>query len=123
MTSVERTREVKEHSCYIGRIVKVAIDRQLGTKHPDHGVEYPVNYGYIPGTMAADGDELDAYVLGVEVPINTFDGRVIAMIHRLNDNDDKLIVTDGKNFSNDEIRAMTRFQEQWFDSEIVRRPI
>jgi len=59
----------------------------------------------------------------VEIPINTFDGQVIAMIHRLNDNDDKLVVTYGENISDDEMRAMTRFQEQWFESEIGRQPI
>jgi len=61
-------------------------------------------------------------VLGVEKPIETFDGPVIAIIQRLNDNEDKLVVTDGKQFSDDEIHEMTYFQEQWFKSKIIREP-
>jgi len=110
----------KDSSQFIGQTVEVKIDRPLGSKHPKWGFEYPVNYGYIPDTKAADGDELDAYVLGVEEPIETFLGKAIAMIHRLNDNDDKLIVTDGEEFDDDEIRDKTNFQEQWFESEIFR---
>ncbi len=97
------------------------MDRPLGSTHPKHGFEYPVNYGFIPGTEAPDGEELDAYVLGPDEPLKTFEGRCIAIIHRLNDNDDKLIVCeDGKEFDDEKIRELTNFQEQWFESEIVR---
>ena len=123
MNDAKRIDEVKENSKYIGKKVNVVIDRQLGTKHPKHGFEYPVNYGYIPDTMSADGEELDVYVLGVDEPIETFSGTVIAMIRRFDDNEDKFIVTDNKEFNDDEIREMTNFQEQWFKSEIIRKPI
>lgn len=106
---------------YIGKIVKVVMDRPLGTKHPKHGFVYETNYGYIPNTISGDGEELDAYVLGVSEPINEFEGRVVAIVHRLNDDDDKLIVVkDGTNFSDEQIRAFTNFQEQWFKIEIIR---
>ncbi len=105
---------------YLNKIVKVVMDRPLGSKHPKHGFEYPVNYGYIPGTVSGDGEELDAYVLGEDKPLEEFEGKVIAIIHRTNDNDDKLVVTDGKNLSDDEIRKATHFQEQYFESEILR---
>ena len=106
---------------FLGELVTVKIDRPLGSKHPKHGFEYPINYGYIPETKAPDGEELDAYVIGAKVPLVSFEGRCIAIIHRLNDDDDKLIVCeDGLEFNDDEIREQTNFQEQWFDSEIVR---
>ena len=106
---------------YIGKIVHVKMDRPLGSKHPKHGFVYEVNYGFIPNTVSGDGEELDAYVLGVDTPLDEFDGRVIAMIHRTNDDDDKLIVVpDGTNLTDDEIRKLTNFQEQWFESVIVR---
>ena len=106
---------------YIGKIVKVVMDRPLGSKHPKHGFEYPVNYGYIPNTISGDGEELDAYVLGVNEPLNEFEGKVIAIIHRTNDNDDKLIVVPkGMQLSDEEIRIQTFFQEQWFESIILR---
>ena len=106
---------------YIGKIVKVVMDRPLGSKHPKHSFEYPVNYGYIPNTISGDGEELDAYVLGVNEPLNEFEGEVIAIIHRTNDNDDKLIVVPkGMQLSDEEIRKQTFFQEQWFESIILR---
>lgn len=106
---------------YIGKKVLVKMDRPLGSKHPKHGFIYPVNYGYIPNTISGDGEELDAYVLGEYSPLDTFEGIVIAIIHRINDNDDKLVVVkDGKNYSDDQIRALVEFQEQWFESIIIR---
>ena len=106
---------------YIGQIVEVEMDRPLGTKHPKHGFVYPVNYGFVPGTISGDGEELDAYVLGEHKPLESFTGRVIAIIHRTNDNDDKLVVMqDGRNYTDEQIRALTEFQEQWFESEIWR---
>ena len=107
---------------YLGKVVEVTMDRPMGTVHPNHGFIYPVNYGYIANTVSGDGEELDAYVLGIHKPLDTFTGEVIAIIHRLNDNDDKLIVVEkGKNYSDEQIRALTEFQEKWFKSEIIRK--
>ncbi len=104
---------------YLGKEVEVVMDRPLGSKHPKHGFVYPVNYGYIPGTVSGDGEELDVYVLGEDKPLKTFKGVVRAIIHRTNDNDDKLVVTSlEKNFDETQIREMTKFQEQWFESVI-----
>ena len=106
---------------YIGKFVNVVMDRPLGTKHPKHGFVYEVNYGYIPNTVSGDGEELDVYVLGEFMPLQEFTGRVIAIIHRTNDDDDKLVVVkDGKNYTDEQIRALTEFQEQWFESIILR---
>ena len=106
---------------YINKIVVVKMDRPMGSKHPKHGFIYPVNYGYVPNTISGDGEELDAYVLGVYQPLETFEGKVIAVIHRINDNDDKLVVVPkDKNYSDKQIRALTEFQERWFESEIWR---
>lgn len=106
---------------YLGKTVVVKMDRPLGCKHPNHGFIYPVNYGYIPNTVSGDGEELDAYVLGVHKPLDEFEGVVIAIIHRINDNDDKLVVMEkGRNYTDEQIRALTEFQEQYFESEILR---
>lgn len=106
---------------YIGKIVNVKMDRPLGSVHQKYGYIYSVNYGYIPNTISEDGEELDAYVLGEHNPLEKFKGRVIAVIHRLNDNDDKLVVVkDGKQYSNEQIDALVEFQEQWFKYEIIR---
>lgn len=107
---------------YLGKIVKVKMDRPLGSVHPKHGFIYQVNYGYIPNTISGDGEELDAYVLGIHKPLNEFEGEVVAIIHRTNDNDDKLIVMEkGRNYTDEQIRALTEFQEQWFESIILRK--
>ena len=107
---------------FLGQIVTVKMDRPLGTKHPKFGFTYPVNYGFIPNTVSGDGEELDAYVIGPVVPLDTFTGRVYAIIHRTDDDDDKLIVApDGKNPTDAEIEEKTKFQEQWFKHIIVRQ--
>ena len=104
-----------------GRIVTVTVDRPLGTRHPNHpDILYPVNYGYIQGIMAPDGEEQDAYILGVEVPVAEFTGEVIAIVHRLDDVEDKWVVAPvGTTFSPEEIQKQLAFQEQYFHSEIL----
>lgn len=107
---------------FLGKTVKVKMDRPLGSKHPKHGFIYPINYGYIPNTISGDGEELDVYVLGVFSPIDEFVGVVRAIIHRTDEDDDKLIVMpQDKDYSDEQIRALTEFQEQYFESEIIRQ--
>ena len=107
---------------YIGKIVHVVMDRPLGSKHPKHGFVYETNYGYIPNTISGDGEELDAYVLNIDKPLNEFDGEVVAVIHRLDDDDDKLIVLPkGTQIDDEGIIKKTYFQEKWFKSEILRK--
>ena len=106
---------------YLGQRVSVQIDRPLGSVHPTHGFRYAVNYGFVPGTIASDGEELDAYVLGVREPLPAFTGRCIAVVHRLDDDDDKLVVVpDGVTLTDDEIRSQVAFQEQFFRTQIIR---
>lgn len=106
---------------YLGTEVAVVMDRQLGSKHPKHGFVYECNYGYLPDTVAADGEEIDAYVLGVTEPLEKFTGTCVAIIHRTNDVEDKLVVVPkGISLTDEEIRTQTHFQEQWFESVIVR---
>lgn len=108
---------------YIGQIVSVKIDRPLGSKHPKYGFEYPVNYGYIPFTKSGDGEELDAYVLAVDKPLKEYVGRCIGIIHRTDDDDDKLIVVpEALDLSDEEIENTTSFQEKWFKHILVRDP-
>jgi len=106
---------------YLGKKIHIIIDRSLGTKHPKWNFIYPINYGFIPDTLAADGEEIDAYLLGVFEPISDFTGICIAIIHRINDNDDKLIIVpENKDYTNDQIMALTEFQERFFKSTIIR---
>lgn len=109
---------------YLNKNVEVIIDRPLGSKHPKHDFIYPVNYGYVPNTISGDGEELDCYVLGIFEPIKEFKGKCIAIIHRLNDNDDKLIIVpEDRKFSNKEIDVLVEFQEKFFKHEIIRENI
>lgn len=106
---------------YLGKILDIEIDREFGSKHPKHGFIYPVNYGYIPNTISGDGEELDCYLLGVFEPVKTFKGKCIAIVHRTNDDDDKLIIVpENKEYSNDAINALVEFQEQYFEHIIIR---
>ena len=104
----------------IGETVKVIIDRPLGTYHPKHkDIYYSVNYGYIPRIIAPDGEEQDAYVLGIDEPLKEFTGIVIAIIHRLNDIEDKFVVVpQGISLTKEEIVRQVKFQEKFFKIEI-----
>jgi len=105
----------------LGKIVKVIVDRPLGTYHPKHkDIYYSVNYGYVEGMIAADGEEQDAYILGVNEPIREFNGKVIAVIHRFNDIEEKWVVAPDKaSFTKDEIMQQVDFQEQFFKTKII----
>lgn len=106
---------------FLGKEVEVVIDRPLGSKHPKHGFVYEVNYGYVPNTKSSDAEELDAYVLGVDKPLEKANGICIAIIHRTNDDDDKLVVVpEGMDISIEEIENLVKFQEKWFKHEIIR---
>lgn len=106
---------------YLQQIIAVVVERPLGSRHPRWGFVYPVNYGYVPNTVSGDGEPLDVYVLQVEEPLKTFTGICIAVIHRLDDNDDKLVVVPvGINLTDAEIQEQTAFQEQFFQSVIIR---
>ena len=105
----------------IGNTVKVIVDRPIGTRHPRYkDTVYKVNYGYVPGITAADGEDQDAYVLGIDEPISEYVGKVIAVIHRLDDEENKWIVApEGVSFTKDEIMKKIYFQEQYFKTEII----
>jgi len=106
---------------YLGKEAKVIIDRPIGAKHPKHDFVYEVNYGYIEGVIAPDGEELDAYVLGIIEPIKEYTGMCIAIAHRKDNDDDKLIIVpNGINIDDKEILKLISFQEKWFDTEIIR---
>ena len=105
----------------IGKRVKVIIDRPLGSVHPKHpNILYPINYGYVKEYIGGDGEYQDAYVLGVEEPVSSFEGVVIAIIHRTNDTEDKWVVApEGMFFTISEIKDKVLFQEQYFDFQIL----
>lgn len=105
----------------IGRRVSVTVDRPLGSAHPNHpDLIYPVNYGCVEGLIAPDGEEQDVYILGIDKPIERFEGIIIAVIHRLDDVEEKWVAApENMRFSKDEILAAVEFQERFFKSEIL----
>ncbi len=106
---------------FLNKIVDVSIDKPMGCIYSKFKTLFEVNYGFIPNTLAPDGKELDAYVLKVKKPLEKFTGRVVAIIHRTNDDDDKLIVIpDGESITDEEIKKLVEFQEKWFKHQILR---
>ena len=105
----------------IGDIVKVTVDRLMGSYYPNHkDMYYPINYGYVEGVMAPDGEEQDAYILGVDEVVEKFTGKIMAVVHRNDDVEEKWIVApEGMTFTKEEIREQIHFQEQYFDSKIM----
>lgn len=105
----------------IGKEITVTVDRPLGSVHPRYAnIVYPVNYGYVEGITGGDGEEQDVYILGIDRPIETFTGKVIAVVRRLNDDENKWITApDGVSFTKEEITAAVYFQEKYFDFEVI----
>lgn len=105
---------------FLGQIVEIKIDRALGSAHPKHpDLIYPVNYGFIPGVFGGDGEELDVYLLGVDGPVFKSSAQIIAVVHRLDDEEDKLVGAPvGTHFTKAEIEKSVAFQEQYFKTEV-----
>lgn len=97
--------------------VTVKIDRPLGSYHPKYkDLYYPINYGYVEGIIAGDGEEQDAYIIGINEPLETFTGNIIAVIHRINDNENKWVVAkENTNYTVQEIEKQVQFQEKYFE--------
>ena len=109
---------------YLGKTVKVMIDRPLGYVHHkgEKMLVYPINYGYIPNVLGGDGEELDVYVLGVSKPVDSITCRVIGIVHRENDVEDKLIAApEGMGFTEREMADAIDFQEKYYKTRIEAR--
>lgn len=104
----------------LGEIVTVIVDRPKGSVHPRYmEMKYSINYGYIEGVIAPDGEEQDAYILGIDEPVERFTGKVIAVVHRIDDIEDKWIVApENMSFSENDIEKAIWFQEKYFSHEI-----
>lgn len=109
---------------YLGKTVTIKIDRPIGSVHPKHpDITYPLNYGYIPNVFGGDGEALDVYLLGVNVPVEEYTAQIIGIVHRHNDVEDKLVATpQGFLFNKEKIIQAVQFQEQYFESEIEIYP-
>jgi inorganic pyrophosphatase len=118
MTYEERKAQV---NAYLGQIVTIGIDRPIGYVHvkEKYSLTYKINYGYIPGVLGGDGEELDVYLLGMDHPVEEYTARIIGIVHRENDVEDKLVAAPiGVRFTAEEIYEAVRFQEQYYDTEI-----
>ena len=108
-------------SRYLGQIVTVVVDRPIGFHHVTKGIhlDYTINYGYLPGVTGGDGEEQDVYILGVDKPLETFTGRIIGVVRRKDDNEDKLVAApEGVFFTSAQILENIRFVEKYFDSSV-----
>ncbi len=118
MTYEERKAQVIS---YLGKTVDIEIDRPIGFVHKKdtYTITYPLNYGYIPGVIGGDGEELDVYLLGVSEPVKKYSAKIIGIVHRHNDTEDKLIAAPiGANFTAKEIEKQIKFQEQYYETHI-----
>ena len=112
--------KVAEGAEFLGKTIEITFDRPLGSTHPRHAdMAYPVNYGFVPGTKAGDGMEIDVYYLSADKPLKEASATCIGYVRRLDDNEDKLIATDGETPTLDEVEKILEFQEKWFKHEII----
>lgn len=106
---------------YLGKTVEILMDRPLGYVHEKekYTLTYPINYGFIPDVIGGDGEELDVYLLGVDEPVSKYTAKIIGIVHRENDTEDKLVAApDGMSFTKEEIAEQVEFQEKYYDSFI-----
>ena len=118
MTVEERKSLVKS---YLGKTVDIVIDRPIGYVHvkEKYTLVYPINYGYIPDVYGGDGEELDVYLLGVDYPEDKYAAKIIGIVYRKNDVEDKLIAAPRDMiFTKEQIADAIDFQEQYYDTEI-----
>ena len=119
MTLEERHAQVQS---YLGKTVTIEIDRPIGYVHVkgEKTLVYPINYGFIPGVLGGDGEELDVFLVGVDTPVSTFTGRIIGIVYRADDVEDKLIMAPlGRSYSSDELAKAVHFQEKYYHSTVV----
>ena len=119
MTAEERKAQAE---FYLGKVVTMKIDRPIGYVHhkANYTLTYPIHYGYLPGVPGGDGEELDVYLLGVREPVTHYTGRIVGVVYRADDVEDKLIMApDGMYPSVEEMTAAVRFQEQYHQSRVV----
>ncbi len=115
-----QSKSLKQAVEFLGKKVFIKVDRPIGSRHPRHGFVYEANYGFVPGVKAPDGEDLDAYFLGTDKPLKEVSGICVAIVHRKNDDDDKLIIlSEGATLTKSEIIEAIHFQEQWFETEIL----
>ena len=108
---------------YLGQLIRIEIDRPIGYVHhkenSDRVLVYPINYGYIPNVLGGDGEELDVYLYGIDTPVSEFSGRIVGIVYRHNDVEDKLIMApDGMTPTEAEIADAIRFQEQYYQTHV-----
>ena len=118
MTLKERHDQVEG---YLGKEISIEIDRPIGYVHHkgEKTLVYPINYGYIPGVLGGDGEELDVFLVGVDTPVETYTGRIVGIVYRADDVEDKLIMapTD-MDFSAEEMARAVYFQEKYYKTTI-----
>ncbi len=117
----EYVRELIKNLQYIGKTVKVKVDQPIGSSHPKYPETiYEVNYGFVPNTLNGDDEELDVYILGEDKPLTEYEGKCIAVIHRLKEEDDKLIIVPpNRNFTAKQIKEATNFVEKYFEGVVI----
>ena len=118
LSAAQREALIRE---YLGKTVTVTIDRPIGFHHVTKGIhlDYTINYGFLPGVIGGDGEEQDVYILGVSQPLTTFTGRIIGVVRRKDDNEDKFVAApEGMIFRSEQIRKEIDFVEKYFDSTI-----
>ena len=118
MNAEERKALVKS---YLGKVVDIEIDRPIGYVHKkkNYDLVYPINYGYIPGVLGGDDEELDVYLMGVDEPVEAYTCRIVGIVYRRNDVEDKLIAAPlDKRYTAEEIASAIYFQEQYYDTYV-----
>ena len=110
--------DIEKYTAFLGREIQVQIDRPKGSRHPRLDFIYETNYGFVPGTQAGDGHEIDVYVLDQDEALEEFRGVCIAVIVRKDDDEHKLVAAEAP-IKLDQIIKQTDFVESYYDTEVI----
>ncbi|MCR5516757.1 MAG: NUDIX hydrolase [Lachnospira sp.] len=101
--------------------VTVKIDHPLGSTDEDNpSIVYPINCGYVERDceIGQNGEfsRQEAYVLGVDVPLDEFTGVLTAVARRKDDaNSVWLVVPENIHYTRQQLEEMIYFSEQYYD--------
>ena len=106
---------------YLGRIETISVDAPIGSSDCEiPGIFFPINYGFLRGTLSGDGEPFEVYLLGVDEPVKKYTGRIVGFIDRKDDVEGRLVMAPiGMTFTQNEIAEQVHFREQYHDISIV----
>jgi len=104
----------------LGKTVTVTVDRPYGSFHPTiANVIYPINFGYVSAPLSLQEGMQDAWVVGPQTPVETFQGVVAGIIYHKDGDSRWIVVQPGMVIDHAQIINLIGFEEQYYETRII----